>query len=302
MNKHINSAKNTKRRVRSRASPTHLRQKLAKDFRRRLEKLDPEILEYSEGLAEESLNVVNDVFSIFVSRQIDSGDYLSGEDERIKIFNWSLGNPSVVIDMNQQAAEIAQLKGQRVLAKGFQKDQENALDIVTEKELIDRFSDYQLAMTDILSSNDAIKNVLENAKNEEFDNKGRFTSFFERIKDMIKSAFSRLKFYLIGIRDDISEKINEVISSIKEGVTDVGEAIIKKLSTVFNSIRSLFSSAFVKMLEWAATIRTISTQKGFALKSVKVSIEPAGVKTITFLGFPLPTIELKLPKIDFEFG
>ena len=38
------------------------------------------------------------------SRQIDPAHFLAGEDEKYKMFNWLLGNPSVVIDMYQQAA------------------------------------------------------------------------------------------------------------------------------------------------------------------------------------------------------
>lgn len=56
------------------------------------------------------------------------------------------------------------------------------------------------------------------------------------------------------------------------------------------------------MIEWTSIVKEIAANRGFTLKSVKISIEPANVRTIPILGFPIPIIEFKMPKIDFEFG
>jgi len=208
-----------------------------------------------------------------------------------------------IIDLSKQAVENAAISNKQNLIPKFQRYQEQAEKIVTEQQLMTRFNEYQIAATDILGSQNAIAKFAENADKENYINESENVKpFFRRIKDILTSAFDRLSYYLIGVKDNISEKVQDLINSLGGKIKDKVHIFLDKISGILNSISKFFSTVLVKMIEWASTIKRIGNQKGFILKTLKMSIEPIGMKTVSVFGFPLPIVEFKLPKVDFEFG
>ena len=104
------------------------------------------------------------------------------------------------------------------------------------------------------------------------------------------------------IKDDISEKIQEILNNLDNWIHNKVDLLLEKIHGIINSLSSFFSDALIRMIRWAATIKKIAAQNDFTLTSVKISIEPAEVKTLPIPGFPIPYLTFKMPTIDFEFG
>ena len=177
----------------------------------------------------------------------------------------------------------AQEQNKPELVNKIQQNQKNAESEVTEEELIDRFNEYHIAVTDILGSQHALEAVTVAVSNQDATRfTDKFKSFFKIIKDTCMSALSKLYRTLVGIKDNISQKIQSIIDNLDNWIRDKVHMVFEKIHKIISSLSNFFSNALSKILKWAATVKRIAPQNDFALKSVKISIEPAEVRTIPY--------------------
>ena len=139
--------------------------------------------------------------------------------------------PAEVIDLAKPLATYAGMKNQKDALSTLQQVQIQAEIIVTEENLLDRFSKYQLSVSDILGSQQAVVQIAEQINQTKDDeNTEGYKSFFRRLKDKLQSAFDRLRFSLINIGRDISNKIEGVIQSLGIRIRENINAVFEKIS------------------------------------------------------------------------
>lgn len=64
----------------------------------------------------------------------------------------------------------------------------------------------------------------------------------------------------MGIKDDISEKIQEIIINLDNWLHNAVDLLLEKMHGIINSMSNFFSDALIRMIRWAATIKKIAAQ------------------------------------------